>query len=135
MYGVVFLSSSILSSYILHKRQQNPPPSPPVLKTYKATIYKEEYIIDRTLPRKYGYIIPCATFTDFEYHYKKDLMGCGIVKKQIDDVFRDYLKTNVITQKRVVVLTDEFIGDFEIFQNEKNETLVLDININPPHFE
>lgn len=80
--------------------------------------------------RIYKYSVPVASFVEIEQKYKRDLLGNYKKKEHIDATLQQYLKTNIIYQKRVIINTEGWVGEFCVDTNVNPKTLVFDIDNN-----
>ena len=95
------------------------------------TVTEHEKYEVTSFARVYKYNIPSSnSFFDMESSYKLDLMGNYKKKEHVDKVLTEYLQMNTIYQKRLVINTDSWIGDFNVETNVNPNTLVIDIKNN-----
>jgi len=117
-----------LGTYALYKyiRQKKPCDFP---LRYNVSEHDKYQITSKGRVYKYT-IASSSTFSDMEHAYKMDLLGNYKKKEHVDKALTEYLKTNTIYQKRLVINTDSWIADFQIETNVNPNTLVIDISNN-----
>jgi hypothetical protein len=96
--------------------------------SYSVTDHKTYDI--NNICRIYTYKITTSTFDDLEQHYKMDFFGNYKKKQHVDLALQQYLKTNIIYQKRVIIITEGWIGYFNVETNVNPNTLVFEIDNN-----
>jgi hypothetical protein len=77
--------------------------------------------------RVYNYKAVTGSFECLENEYKESLYGYNSIKNIVDETLKEYLKKERISNKRVMIITDEWIADIEIETNMNPNTLVFKI--------
>lgn len=77
--------------------------------------------------RVYNYKAVTGSFECLESEYRESLYGYNTIKNIVDETLKEYLKKEIISNKRVLILTDEWIADIEIATNMNPNTLVFTI--------
>jgi hypothetical protein len=78
----------------------------------------------------YTYRVTTSTFDELEQHYKRDFLGNYKKKEHVDLALQQYLKTNVIYQKRIIIITEGWVGYFNVETSVNTNTLVFEIDNN-----
>ena len=94
----------------------------------KTNDSSDNYIdIKNNNQRVYSYKAVTGSFECLENEYKESLYGYNSIKNIIDETLKEYLKKEIISNKRVMIITDEWIADIEIETNMNPNTLVFKI--------
>lgn len=94
----------------------------------KTNDSSDNYIdIKNNNQRVYSYKAVTGSFECLENEYKESLYGYNSIKNIIDETLKEYLKKKIISNKRVMIITDEWIADIEIETNMNPNTLVFKI--------
>lgn len=94
----------------------------------KTNDSSDNYIdIKNNNQRVYSYKAVTGSFECLENEYKESLYGYNSIKNIIDETLKEYFKKEIISNKRVMIITDEWIADIEIETNMNPNTLVFKI--------
>lgn len=96
---------------------------------YTKPIYTINIITEytNTDKRQYKYTVDVPTFKKISNKYKESLFGNHTVKQNIDDALQDYLKTNVITEKYIIINILGWSALIEITSNNDLKYLIMNI--------
>lgn len=75
----------------------------------------------------YNYKAVTGSFECLEREYRESLNSYNSIKNIVDETLKEYLKKEIISNKRVIILTDEWIADIEIETNMNPNTLIFKI--------
>ena len=96
---------------------------------YNKPVYNVNIINEytNTDKRQYKYTVDDPTFEKISNEYKESLFGNHIIKQDIDNALQDYLKTNVITEKYIVINIPAWSALIEITSNNDLKYLIINI--------